>query len=225
MDDIKIHFTKTVGDYDTVADNVVFKNDELHEFLIDALDFEIERELKILDLGCGTGHGMGLIARKFPNAKIVGMDFSARMIEKAAVRLAEFGQRMQLIEGDFTEKDFLKGYDAIVSAVAIHNCTHEKKSALFAKIFDSLNDGGIFVNGDFYEHESPLMNQRLQALYRRFLEKNLSGEELQVWLRHAFEEDMPMKLSQQFQILENCGFNRMEIKWLYNNEAVYVAKK
>lgn len=225
MDGIKFHFTKTVGDYDTVADNVVFKNDELHEFLIDSLDFEAERVLKILDLGCGTGHGMSLIARKFPNAKIVGMDFSARMIEKAALRLAEFGERIELIEGDFTEKNFSKGYDAIVSAVAIHNCTHEKKEILFRRIFEALNGDGVFINGDFYEHESPFLNQKLQALYRQFLEQNLSGEELQAWLRHAFEEDMPMKLSQQFQILENIGFSQIEIRWLYNNEVVYVAKQ
>lgn len=225
MSDIKAHFTKTVGDYDTVANHVVFKNDELHQCLVDAISFDLNRELKVLDLGCGTGHGMNLIAAKFPNASLTGVDFSPRMIAKSKEKLQPFVERVELIEGDFTNMDFGKSYDVVVSAVAIHNCTHEQKTVLFKKIFNSLNDGGIFVNGDFYEHKSPVVNKKLQDLYRKFLTKNLKEDELEVWLHHAFEEDMPMELGQQCDILENLGFKSPEILWLYNNEAVYSAQR
>ena len=44
MDDIKIHFSKTVEDYDTVADKVVFKNNELHDELIKVISFSLVNE-------------------------------------------------------------------------------------------------------------------------------------------------------------------------------------
>jgi len=37
MNAVYRHFTKTVDDYDTVADRVVMKNNELHRSLIEAL--------------------------------------------------------------------------------------------------------------------------------------------------------------------------------------------
>jgi hypothetical protein len=52
MNEIKKHFSKTVGDYDTVANRVVFKNDELHNELVKAIPFDKNKMLNILDLGC-----------------------------------------------------------------------------------------------------------------------------------------------------------------------------
>jgi tRNA (cmo5U34)-methyltransferase len=225
MNEIKIHFSKTVDDYDTVANKVVFKNDELHGELIGAIDFDKNKRLDILDLGCGTGHGMLLIAKQFPNARITGVDFSTRMIEKAKEYLSPFRERIKLLEADFNDRDFDQRFDAVVSAIAIHNSTHYQKERLFKKIFESLNDGGSFINADFYEHDSEKLNNDIKNIYRKYLHQNLSGDELNAWLRHAFEEDMPMKLSSQFSLLQKIGFSEYELIWIFNNEAIYVARK
>lgn len=37
----------------------------------------------ILEVGCGTGHNLILLANRFPNATIVGIDISEDMVEKA----------------------------------------------------------------------------------------------------------------------------------------------
>jgi len=223
--DIYIHFSKTVDDYDTVADKVVMKNAELHNCLVNSIYFDSRKNLNILDLGSGTGHGMSLILKKFPKAKVTGIDFSHKMIAKSRKKLREFLERVRLIEKDFNEIEFNEKYDAIVSAVAIHNSSHKQKDGLFKKIYNSLNEGGLFVNGDFIEGESPEMNEQFRMIYRNFLEKNLSGHELKVWLRHAFEEDMPMALSQQFKLLKKHSFYGLELVWQFNNEVVYVARK
>lgn len=225
MDKIKTHFSKTVNDYNTVVDKVVFKNDELHNVMVNALSFDKDRELNILDLGCGTGHGMRLVAEHFPKAKITGIDFSSIMIEKAKNNLLFFSDRIKLLEADFNDYHFDSKYDAVISAIAIHNCTHDQKTILFKKISDSLNNGGLFVNADFYEHDSVDINNGIKVIYRNFLKQNLSGDELDVWLKHAFEEDKPMTLSQQSSILKEIGFSEFILLWIFNNEAIYVAKK
>jgi tRNA (cmo5U34)-methyltransferase len=225
MDEIKAHFSKTVDDYDTVADRVVFKNGELHSVLVNNISFDKDKELNILDLGCGTGHGMELIADLFPNAKITGIDFSPRMIERAKKKLSSFSDRIKLIETDFNDYRFDQKFDVIVSAIAIHNSTHDQKKALFRKIFDSLNKGGQFINADFYEHDSIEFNNEIRNMYRDFLRQNLVGNELDVWLRHAFEEDMPMSLTLQSSILKEIGFSKFRLMWIFNNEAIYVVTK
>jgi len=225
MDAIKTHFSKTVDDYDTVADNVVFKNNELHNELIKAISFDKDKEFDILDLGCGTGHGMKLAAGMFPKAKITGIDFSPVMIKRAKNNLLSLLDRIKLLEIDFNDYKFDQKFDVIISAIAIHNITDDQKKNLFEKIFNSLNSGGLFINADFYEHESKTVNNEIKTIYENFLRQNLSGDELEVWLRHASKEDMPMKLTEQEHILKEAGFDKFELLWVFNNEAIYVAGK
>ncbi len=225
MDQIHSHFSESVLDYDTVADKVVMRNDELHERLIGSVALDGSKELNILDLGCGTGHGISLLLTKFPNAKITGVDFCDRMIENAREKLKNSLKRVRLRGDDFRKMEFGEKYDAVVSAIAIHNVTHEEKNELFGKIYTSLNDGGVFVNGDFVGGETSEMDEQCKNVYQEFLKENLRGGELEAWLRHASEEDMPLALSKQYHMLRNHGFRGIKLVWQFNNEAVYIAEK
>lgn len=225
MDDILTHFSKSVDDYDSVADAVVMRNDELHLCLMDSIPFDTSGGLRILDLGCGTGYGMRLALERFHNARVVGIDFSRRMIEKSGANLSAFKGRFELREADFNFADFGMEYDAVISAAAIHNSTHEQKRALFGKVFRSLACGGVFINGDFVAGETPEADEQYRDVYRNYLEKHLSGSELKAWMHHAFGQDKPMPLSEQFAALKEAGFRDAKAVWQFGNEAVYVARK
>lgn len=41
---------------------------------------------KILDVGCGTGRNLALIARRYPGVRLFGLDAAAPMLERAAAR-------------------------------------------------------------------------------------------------------------------------------------------
>lgn len=225
--EILTHFSKTVWDYDSVASSVVFRNDELHQFLLDSITFEAEKNIKVLDIWSGTWHGMELILQKCKNCEIHGLDFSEKMTEKAEKKLEKYKNRIKFFKGDISHKDFKinRKYDLIISVFTIHNITHQEKQELFKKIYDSLNDWWIFINADFFQHEVKKLDEKMQDIYRKYLEENLKWEELQVWLNHAFKEDMPMKLSTQFEILENIWFKEVTLNWMFNNEAIYIANK
>lgn len=224
-DVVRAHFSKNIEDYDYGADKVVFKNDELHECLVNTIPFDTNAGINVLDIGCGTGHGMLLALEKFPNANVTGVDFSHKMILRADDKLKEFSGRYRLIEKNFTELEFDDKCNAVISAIAIHNVTHEQKDELFGKIYNSLESHGVFINGDLIAGESSSVDQQYKREYRKYLEENLDGKELQVWLKHAFEDDTPMKLSQQFELLKRYGFQEPQLVWQFNNEAVYVARK
>ena len=222
---ILTHFTKTVEDYDTVANKVVMKNDEIHDVLINAIRQSSDSRLEILDLGSGTGHGMKLMLKKYKYAKIYGIDFSPKMIVKSTNNLKMYSNRIILIEEDFIKFKFPKKYDVVVSAIAIHNSSHQDKKRLFEKILFALKPGGYFINADFIQGENDQIDRHYKMIYKQYLEQNLKGEELDIWIKHAFKDDQPMKLSDQFKYLKLAGFSNIQLIWQYNNEAIYKAYK
>ena len=224
VDEIYTHFNKSIDDYDTVADLVVFKNDELHQALVKLISYSKDKPIRVLDLGCGTGQGMKLILGLFPNSFITGVDFSSKMIIKAKETLAGY-KNFELFEADFRTFNFPNGLDLVISAIAIHNITHDEKEKLFKNIYSSLKQGGAFLNGDFIEGETPLIQKQYEQSYRDYLEKNLTGHELEIWKKHAFVDDKPMKFSDQFTLLTKVGFKEVAMTWQFNNEAIYCAKK
>jgi predicted TPR repeat methyltransferase len=100
----------------------------------------------ILDLGCGTG----LTGVPFADVagRIVGVDLSPRMLERAAARMRPNGQRLydELIHADVSEA--LRGgvreaYDLVLAAdVFIYV---GRLDELFPAVFSSLRAGGLFA--------------------------------------------------------------------------------
>ncbi|OGK21461.1 16S rRNA (cytosine(1402)-N(4))-methyltransferase [Candidatus Roizmanbacteria bacterium RIFCSPHIGHO2_02_FULL_37_13b] len=223
---VQYHFDKTVDDYDIFADDVVMKNNDLHQTITLAMAIPNDRITNILDLGCGTGYGSGMILRTYPQAKVTGVDFSQRMMTKAKINLNHFGDRIILLEEDFTTIKLENNkYNAVVSAIAIHNVTHSQKGKLFQSIYSWLKKGGCFINGDFIQGETALLDKEYRQIYSEYMLKRLRGKDLLIWLNHAFNQDTAMKLSEQFQLLAKVGFSKIELLWQFNNEAVYKAVK
>ena len=66
----------------------------------DALS-EVEAPRKALDLGTGTGDGAFAIARRFPDADVIGVDLSPAMIEAARSKIpSELAGRVHFQQGD-----------------------------------------------------------------------------------------------------------------------------
>jgi len=219
------HFEKTINDYDTCDEFVVPGNEELHQKIIETLPYHSKNELKILEVGIGTGKLALSILSKFENSRITGIDFSKKMISKSKAKLSYFGDRFEAKEADFNEIELNTGFDAVISSITIHNSTDDDKQKLFKKIYNSLNDGGIFINGDFIKYNEGIEQKRQDQLYKMFLEENLHGHELQVWMKHAFEQDMPATIDNQFEWLREAGFKEPKIIWHFRNLAIYSAKK
>lgn len=71
--------------YDLTRWSILFGRDRLLEVIPN--DFQPER---ILDLGCGTGKHLVKLAERFPDAKIIGVDASKEMLNKASVKIKSF---------------------------------------------------------------------------------------------------------------------------------------
>lgn len=73
---------------------------------------------RILDIGCGPGNSTDRLAKQFPNADILGVDFSEDMLKKARTTYPELRFEQSFIPDDLDKLD--GEFDLIFSNACIH---------------------------------------------------------------------------------------------------------
>ena len=101
---------------------------------------------RLLDLACGNGQFARRLARL--GARVLGVDISERMIERARARTTEPGDRIEFRTMDCTRADALtslgeKQFDAAVCTMALMDMTVIQP--LFTALAKLLKAGGCFV--------------------------------------------------------------------------------
>ncbi|MBP2134372.1 cyclopropane fatty-acyl-phospholipid synthase-like methyltransferase [Methanomicrobium sp. W14] len=146
MDKGKEHFEGIENEYEETIKRIV---PCYVDFYGSVLSFIPERkDIRILELGSGTGFFTSMMLKKNSGAEIVCIDLSKGMLDVAGNKpdLKE----VELIEGDFREvwKEGL--FDVVVTTLCMHHIPKGDKDALLKKIYSSLKDDGIFINGDVF---------------------------------------------------------------------------
>ncbi|MEO1428626.1 MAG: methyltransferase domain-containing protein [Cyanobacteria bacterium J06633_8] len=197
---------------------------------------------RILELGCGTGELSKKIVNRCPNAQIIAVDYSPRMIEFAKKKMIEAGyQQWSGLEVDFGEWannpekfDIGTEFDACVSSLAIHHLSDEMKAKLFQRIAKSLSKGGCFWNADPVLSESPILEEIYKTVGKEWTEKQGSTIE-KVCSRLASNndavdyaasygyssQDQLATLDVQLQMLRKAGFKTVAVPWKYYKSAVF----
>jgi len=91
----------------------------------------------VADLGCGTGSLTRVLAERFPAARVVGLDNSSSMLERAAEESIEW--RL----GDVATWTPTEPVDLIYSNAALHWLTDHE--ALFARLLGFVSPGGTLA--------------------------------------------------------------------------------
>jgi ubiquinone/menaquinone biosynthesis C-methylase UbiE len=99
-----------------------------------------------LDVCCGTGAAMTHL-RALCRQRIVGLDFSAGMLEEAARRVsaAPGSALVELVRGDARDMPFAGEFDVVTSAGAFGHIEPHDEEAFVAGIARALRPGGRFV--------------------------------------------------------------------------------
>jgi tRNA (cmo5U34)-methyltransferase len=169
--------------------------------------------MRILDLGTGNGRLLALIRIHRPNSEGVALDYSEPMLAEAKKRFA-FDTNVQIVKHDFALSlpRELGKFDAVVSSLAIHHCTDERKKELYYEIFGLLNSGGVFCN---LEHVSSATD----SLHCKFLK--IIGQTPET-------EDKSNRLvdvETQLQWLRGIGFADVDCYWKWLEVALLVGFK
>lgn len=164
---------------------------------------------RVLDLGTGDGHLVGLLQERRPKAHFTALDISPPLLAAAAERFASAG-RVEFLEHDLT-RDLppLGRFDAVVSAFAIHHLEDDRKISRIGEVLRLLEPGGVFVNLEHVSSPTP-------DLHLAFLEAIGYTPE---------EEDASNRcvdVETQLGWLRECGFTDVDCLWKWREMALLV---
>lgn len=139
------------------------------EVFLRLLPFDRQRDLRILDVGCGSAPLLATLLNVFPAATGIGVDVSPPMLQLAQDRLAPFGERARAVHADFNGADWTRGiagpFDVIVSRYAIHHVPDPAKRAIDDACFRLLRRPGLFVNIEHVASASKYVESLFDRLF------------------------------------------------------------
>jgi tRNA (cmo5U34)-methyltransferase len=179
----------------------------------------------ILDIGAGTGLLSAIVLEKFPDARLTLLDISEKMLDIAKQRFA-LRPSTTFRVGDSSTSDLGGPYDIVCSALSIHHLEAENKRRLFKRIHAALNPGGMFVNADQADGETPYFRARYLEYWDGFLQAGpMSREQHAEILKRRNTLDKNEKLSDQLAWLREAGFADVDVVYRNRTFIVTVARK
>jgi SAM-dependent methyltransferase len=115
--------------------------------LVPGLPAALQQGIDVLDLGCGQGRALLLMARAFPNSRFTGYDFAATAIAAARAEAERLGlANIRFEVRDAAALDEVERYDQIFTFDAIHD--QKDPAAVLANIARALKPDGVYLMQD-----------------------------------------------------------------------------
>lgn len=224
MEHIREAFNRFAQDYDSQREYIIPDMRQYYGAAVWAMESRAQQP-EILDVGAGTGLLSAFLLEKFPDARLTLMDISENMLKMAKKRFADRPETRYVVS-DYSTGELGGPYDIICSALSIHHLAAEDKRELFRRIYAVLRPGGIFVNADQADGETPYLRQRYLDYWNDFLRSGpLNTKESAEILRRRDTLDKNEKLSVQLGWLRECGFADVDIVYKNRTFIVTVARK
>lgn len=104
---------------------------------------------RILDMGCSSGHYTLMLAEVYPEAQIVGIELSARMLEHAFRTANHHGFAWDLHQSAAENTPFEDAsFDLVTSYILLHEMPARAIQAMFKEAFRLLEPGGDLMMSD-----------------------------------------------------------------------------
>lgn len=105
----------------------------------------LQAGIDVLDVACGAGHAVNVMAAAYPKSRVTGFDFS----EEGVALAREEAKRLGLANARFEARDVASvtgEYDLITTFDVVHDLARPAET--LRAIRGALRDGGVFLMGD-----------------------------------------------------------------------------
>ncbi|MFC2011598.1 class I SAM-dependent methyltransferase [Chloroflexota bacterium] len=142
---VRREFDRTAAGYD---ESRLVKSFQRRAQMLTISKMQIRNGMNILDLGCGTGQGtIDIASRLEGTGRVIGLDLSQKMIERARQKLVGFEyDNVEFEVGSGGSLDYNLCFDCVISTNAFHH--FENKEDIFSRVRKSLKYYGVFIVQD-----------------------------------------------------------------------------
>jgi len=192
-----------------VNENVLIPRPETEELVEWILKDVKNAELKIIDIGTGSGCIPIVLKKNLPNAAVWAMDFSEKAIETAKINAEYHQTEIQFLQNDFLNMDFkeLPEFDIIVSNPPY--ISEDEKSKMDENVVKFEPHSALFVPDEnpliFYERILEFAKQKLKPNGKIYVEinQNLAEETKGLFQNNFKNTELKKDISENFRMIKS----------------------
>lgn len=212
--DIEKQFNMIAEEYDGNRRKFIPCFDDFYMNTTELIVSNINEPKRIIDLGAGTGLLTYFWYQQCPNSEYVLVDIADEMLNVARKRFDSIRNVSYQIE-NYIDKLPDVFFDTVISALSIHHLEDKDKAKLFARIYNSLPSGGLFINYDQFCAGQSEINNWINSYWESHLANSgLTDEDIELW-KERRKLDRECSVEQEVDMLKNCGFK--VVKCIYSN--------
>ena len=216
------------------------RRDEILATFLDLIPAAPDEPFTGAELGTGAGWLTEGILRRFPNARMIGLDGSEAMRQTTARLLAPYGDRFEVRPFRLEEPAWLEqlpnGLRAIVSSLVIHHLRGPEKRELFRELRAKLEPGGALLICDVVLAANEQGRHALANAWDTEVERQslaIVGDrsawdafQADRWNMYAYptgedDIDRPSTLVEQLGWLDEAGFIGIDAWWVRAGHALF----
>ncbi len=179
-----------------------------HKTGLEISDFFLEKQSKVIDIGCSTGTFIKKLCKRHQNKnlEISGYDSVKKMI-LAAKKNNKNKKNVKFLNKDIVSHNLPKDIDLITSFFTLSFIKPSHRQKVFNKIYKSLSWGGAFIFFDKVRAPDARFQDIMTQIYTNYkLDRNFSPDEIlnkSSSLKGVLE---PFSTNENFLFLKRAGF-------------------
>lgn len=214
---------------DMLARSVPFY-DEVQCMMLELARSFASDETLIYDLGCSTGTTMLMLARsiKCEKLKLVGIDYSEAMLQKAREKLTglQSPAQIDLRQGDLNTPLEFEPANVFIMNLTLQFVRPLYRDRLMENIYASTKPGGCLLMFEKVLGEDSLLNRMYIDLYYDFKRRKGYSEMEVSKKREALENVLiPYRISENVELLKRHGFSSVDTFFRWYNFTGFLAIK
>ncbi|MFY9107684.1 carboxy-S-adenosyl-L-methionine synthase CmoA [Aliarcobacter cryaerophilus] len=186
----------------------------------------LKENSKVYDLGCSTASTLIELSKATPyKLNLVGIDNSEAMLQRASKKAKAFGVDIELLNSDIFDVE-LKNANLVLANYTLQFIRPINREKLVKKIYDSLEDGGIFIFSEKLVSQDSFLNKQFIDEYYSF-KKTQGYSEFEIsQKREALENVLiPYTEDENKKMIKDAGFKHCETLFKWLNFATFIAIK